>query len=74
MAGEAAIELLGGAVTFTFEAADGKEQAPAIEEDKEQVEPERAPDPDQLEAAPSGVDDPTDIVLSELGGSVVTED
>jgi DNA polymerase-3 subunit gamma/tau len=72
IAGGVAAELFGGAVAFEFEAADGRQQAPAVDDDED--EPERAPDADQLAKAPEGGDDPTGIILDELGGSVVSDD
>ncbi len=67
-----AADLLGGAVTFDFQAAQGK-QAPDIADDEEESE-ERAPDPAQLSPAPEGGDDPTGLILEELGGAVISDD
>jgi DNA polymerase-3 subunit gamma/tau len=68
-----ASELLGGAVSFEFEAADNREQAPDIAEAEEEGK-QRAPDSAEMAAAPEGADDPTGLILEELGGSVVAED
>jgi DNA polymerase-3 subunit gamma/tau len=68
-----ASELLGGRVSFEFEAADDREQAPDIGEAEESGTP-RAPDSAQMAVAPEGDDDPTELVREELGGRVVAED
>ncbi|GMQ85166.1 MAG: DNA polymerase III subunit gamma/tau [Acidimicrobiia bacterium] len=61
-----AAEQLGGAITLEFVTDDGPTQ-PAT------VEPERAPDKDQLIDDGTPPDDPADLIADMLGGEVVSE-
>ncbi len=70
VATESAVELLGGSVTFEFEATADRQQAPDIADEL----PEKVPDKAHLAVAPEGGDDPTGLILEELGGSVVADD
>jgi hypothetical protein len=61
-----ASELLGSGVTLQFRSAD--DSAPATP-----TEPERVPDPAELDAGPSTPEDPTAMIIDMLGGKVVEE-